>query len=154
MTIYKVQGKWPFPQDMLRYDGAAPIHEDLGLLQRLSAEFAESRDFMAQVHTVTLTSARSKFSIAFGSSRRWESFGWRVIEIEGEAIGQPQPPEAEDQKLERVARALCEARGVEPDSMQAYDNGTTAYTCTHAWRLAAGELKAAKLLAEHVEMLK
>lgn len=61
--------------------------------------------------------------------------------------------DAPEQRLERVARALCEARGVEPDSMQAYDNGTMVYTRTHAWRLAAAELKAAKLLADHVAML-
>lgn len=62
-------------------------------------------------------------------------------------------PESPEQRLERVARALCEARGVEPDKLVAYDNGTMLYTTTNAWRLAVEELTAAKLLADHVALL-
>ena len=58
-----------------------------------------------------------------------------------------------EQLLERVARSLCKARGVDPDSLVAYDNGTWANAHTYAWALAARELKAALLLADHVAML-
>ncbi len=55
--------------------------------------------------------------------------------------------------LERAGRGLCEARGVEPESMQPYDSGTTAYTMTNAWRLAAEELRQAHLIAMFVRTL-
>lgn len=63
-------------------------------------------------------------------------------------------PEPDEDTLERVARALCKARGVDPDAMQHYDDGTFAHRKTHAWRIAALELQAAKRLTEHVEMLR
>lgn len=57
------------------------------------------------------------------------------------------------ERLEQVARLLCEARGIEPDALQSYDNGTMALTRRPAWRNAAAELLRAKQLADHVRML-
>jgi hypothetical protein len=60
-------------------------------------------------------------------------------------------PEAHfEARLEQAARALCEARGIEPESMQPYDNGTMAYTRCPAWRIAAEEIRAARLMAQCV----
>lgn len=55
--------------------------------------------------------------------------------------------------LERAARGLCKARGIDPEAIQPYDNGTMAYTMQAAWRNAAKELRDAWLIAMFVRTL-
>lgn len=56
MKTYTVQGRWPFPLDMLRYDQAEPASEDgRALIERLSAEFTDAQTIKA-VFEVQLTS--------------------------------------------------------------------------------------------------
>lgn len=153
--VYTVQGHWPFPRDMLRYDDADPVTDsDDACIARLSTEQPESVEFMQATFDIKLRTDRSAFHLQYQSHKRWESFGWKITDIDGRSTSMTPPPNAAESKLERVARALCEARKVDPDSLVAYDSGTMAYTRTHAWRIAARELEAARLLAEHVEKLR
>jgi hypothetical protein len=72
---YIVEGAGHFPTDMLRYEGAYPYNESQsGLID--NSRFLPHR--------------KVKLSRAIGSradkpcAGRWQSFGWRVIEIDGE----------------------------------------------------------------------
>jgi hypothetical protein len=63
------------------------------------------------------------------------------------ATAQLASPEAHFEAcLERSARGLCKARGIDPEASAPYDSGTMAYTLRPAWRNAAEELRAFWLL--------
>lgn len=55
--------------------------------------------------------------------------------------------------LERAARGLCQARGLDPEALVPYNNGTMAFTRHEAWRNAAAELRDAWLVAMFVRTL-
>lgn len=72
---YVVRGHWPFPVDMLRYDGSrAASDADAAMIERLSAEHAPDRAAFKDVE-ISLLSDRQ---LPFNSAERWESFGWEV----------------------------------------------------------------------------
>jgi hypothetical protein len=69
---FNVAGKWPFPLDMLRYDGCWPAEsEDVDKLDRLlnDTEIRVTRRFY-------LTLATAKHGSP--TVERWQSFGWDV----------------------------------------------------------------------------
>ena len=69
---YTVNGHWPFPTDMLRYDQSrAASNEDAELINRLSGEFAPDREAFKNVE-ITLVGPSKP------ATERWESFGWSV----------------------------------------------------------------------------
>ena len=74
---YTVLGTWPFPVDMLRYDGSQPATPaDKAAVDRLSGEFAPDQQALRVPVAVTLEMG------ALGRRQpctaRWESFGWQV----------------------------------------------------------------------------
>lgn len=76
---YKVRGRWPFPVDMLRFDGSAPATEaDRALMSRLSAEHCEDVSYIRDENEVTLVREGVR-DLPFGSALRWQSFSWHVV---------------------------------------------------------------------------
>lgn len=47
----------------------------------------------------------------------------------------------ENKSFEAAARELCQLRGQDPDELEAYHNGTMAYTQQARWRNAQTELE-------------
>jgi len=87
---YVVRGHWPFPADMLRYDGSrAASADDQAKIDRLSSEFAHNRDAFKEVDIELI--GRSKPNTA-----RWESFGWSV------------PSDVEHVLFKRLAQQRCD----------------------------------------------
>ena len=67
---YKVRGCGFFPLDMLRYDASWPC--DSEAITRMT-------DHQSDLYTVRLRTAINRQP----TYARWQSFGWRVIEING-----------------------------------------------------------------------
>lgn len=72
---YAVRGSWPFPDDMLRYDGArGATPEDQAMIERLSGK-KEAPDLAAfEPVTINMIGARRP------TYRRWSSQLWTVVE--------------------------------------------------------------------------
>lgn len=69
---YTVIGKWPFPYDMVRYDGSRPATEaDEELIALYSGDHAPDRSVFKGV-AIDLVGPRRP------NVARWESFGWSV----------------------------------------------------------------------------
>ncbi len=64
-----------FPIDMLRYDSCWPAHEDGKITHTFHGRFVEEK--RAEPAEIELTGLREP------TKGRWESFGWKVIEIDG-----------------------------------------------------------------------
>lgn len=76
---YTVQGSWPFPLDMLRYDGAkAASPEDQELIDLYSAPAAESRQLMSEKVSIRLVMPDAGYWTP--NAGRWMSFGWAALE--------------------------------------------------------------------------
>jgi hypothetical protein len=72
---FKVRGKYPFPIDMLRYDGCIPDSE------RDSYAITATFPFGAERSELEVT-LRSFHELRNGPTQgRWRSFGWEVVEI-------------------------------------------------------------------------
>lgn len=74
---YTVTGRWPFPTDMLRYDGARPATAaDRRKIRRLTVGHPSARRSRTPVVSIDLVIPGA------GPRRprtaRWESFGWQV----------------------------------------------------------------------------
>lgn len=100
LNRYAVEGSGPFPADMLRYD---------------EARFADASS--EQVATegnqddcrilVRLTTERSANFLEFQSAKRWHSFGWKMVEVNGKPpmyIGLGDPPAPTREHLEARLR--------------------------------------------------
>jgi hypothetical protein len=69
---FTVEGAWPFPYDMLRYDCCYPASEQQSaIFEQLGRETTR-----AGVVTIELV-ARRRFA---PTSARWESFCWKVVQ--------------------------------------------------------------------------
>jgi hypothetical protein len=68
---FTVEGQYPFPIDMLRYDSAYPATSD-DAVQISAALRGLRRGDEKRTRTVTLRSFRQP------TAARWESFGWKV----------------------------------------------------------------------------
>lgn len=89
---YTVSGHWPFPLDMLRYDGARPaIEVDAALIGRLSGAHAPDRAALRERVVINLVT-RSTNPLHGPRAGRWASFGWQVLE---DASAGPIPPETQ-----------------------------------------------------------
>lgn len=80
---YIVEGKWPFPSDMLRRDWAnAATYADERLIALLERDFTDDLIDLRILYRVALTipAKHARFGPAVD---RWKSFGWRVISIDG-----------------------------------------------------------------------
>lgn len=69
--IIKVEGNYPFPIDMLRYDAVWPRTETDSYNISRSFHYAE-----AKMTVEVIRNAESSWKPTYG---RWESFGWKVI---------------------------------------------------------------------------
>ena len=67
--LYVVEGRGAFPLDMLRYDSSTPTTAQDGDL---------AREGLRRRRVALTTCDRRAPTI-----RRWESFAWRVVEVEG-----------------------------------------------------------------------
>jgi hypothetical protein len=77
MKIYsfKVEGGGAFPLDMLRYDRCWPApSQDVALIIEPPKGF---KPYSVELHS-TINH--------FPTEARWNSFGWRVIEVNGKAV--------------------------------------------------------------------
>lgn len=70
-TSFKVEGRGPFPIDMLRYDSAWPA-------TGADASIIENLNHVRERRTVTLNS----IGIGAPTIARWNSFLWRVVYAE------------------------------------------------------------------------
>lgn len=74
---YTVEGKWPFPLDMMRYDcSVGATAEDLETIVRLSSEHPDKSDLDGKFR-VKLVMTTGRFRPGWS---RWKSFGWKVID--------------------------------------------------------------------------
>lgn len=73
LVRFKVEGTWPFPVDMLRYDCCFPASQ---------ADVVRIEEMMVapDYGKVTIELEAVHHSRWAPTSARWESFGWRVIE--------------------------------------------------------------------------
>ncbi len=72
-SVIVVEGSGPFPIDMLRYDACIPATElDAGTIARTF----ERDDVHARVALRRLAAGDGPPTVG-----RWESFGWRIVEI-------------------------------------------------------------------------
>jgi hypothetical protein len=84
-----VEGRWPFPEDMLRHDQARPATEDDALMIKLLCGDAipGDRESLVRVVRVTLVmeSGDPLPSRPQGrwlpNDKRWRSFGWSVVDV-------------------------------------------------------------------------
>lgn len=73
---YTVTGRWPFPLDMLRYDGAvAASPSDQAKIELLSTEHMTDEAHAAGIVTIDLVTERGEYHLML-SADRWTSFGW------------------------------------------------------------------------------
>lgn len=73
---FVVEGSGSFPVDMLRYDACTPAHSDDAI-----SMVKHFRDYdYNEVRRVKLM-MRSSFAKTQPTAARWESFGWRVVEV-------------------------------------------------------------------------
>jgi hypothetical protein len=116
-TRYQVRGRWPFPIDMMRRDGAiAATPEDVIAIESLSGETAPDMDR----HTVHLVCMDPPNRFWQPNIERWRSYGWTVIVLDGAPVRDERPePEPEpaaaaipqddgrmDQYIARMMRTL------------------------------------------------
>lgn len=81
---FTVEGRGPFPFDMLRYDRAWPADQmSVTKLATLAQEFGYRRVELVRAYPVG-----GDPNPAF---ERWASYGWRVITISGEPFGLTPP---------------------------------------------------------------
>jgi hypothetical protein len=75
---YTVEGRWPFPLDMLRSDESVPATpEDKALIDRISLDFLTPGDTVSSCYTVRLVQSKRRRG---ANVERWASFGWKVID--------------------------------------------------------------------------
>lgn len=103
---YSVEGTWPFPTDMLRYDNAKPIGRvSRERVERLSKEHADSRDDIRNPQRVDLVSEQRPHAA------RWASFGWRII-TEPWCFEHPRAPSDEEIRKQALAKLTDEEKRV------------------------------------------
>ena len=75
-----------FPIDMLRYDGAHPRSEsESGKIADLLSYNAPIKDFKPDQLEIEIVGTHSGAPTA----RRWESFGWRVTDVNVDGVWEP-----------------------------------------------------------------
>lgn len=95
---YTVRGKWPFPYDMVRYDGSRPAtEEDEEKIRRYSMEYAPDRDVFKDVEIELVGPRRPNVA-------RWDSFGWSVP-TEDPFLRSRAVRERSDQEIRKAALA-------------------------------------------------
>lgn len=74
-TTFTVEGKYPFPVDMLRYDACWPKTSDDATQLAEAMRYVPRRTNLDKVRQVKLvTNAAERPTVG-----RWESFGWKVV---------------------------------------------------------------------------
>ena len=73
---YTVEGKLPFPIDMLRHDNSFPRGSEDA--DEISRSIARERDGTGP-YRVTLYRASLAIYSKYPTYGRWESFGWKVV---------------------------------------------------------------------------
>lgn len=75
---YTVEGRWPFPVDMLRRDRSRALTvDDQSVIDELSRDYAADRSMIARRVSINLV-IENATRYDFPNTARWESFGWRV----------------------------------------------------------------------------
>lgn len=78
MTTYTVEGDWPFPVDMLRYDGSSPAsEEDKKLIESLSGNLPPDGYTVFEKIRINLVLAEDSYFRP--AVARWETFDWDVV---------------------------------------------------------------------------
>lgn len=72
-TLYAVEGAGRFPFDMLRYDASYPLHEAHTGASGMGGDYDAPRRVVVLVH--------EGYREWRPTVARWESFGWRVVEL-------------------------------------------------------------------------
>jgi len=110
---YVVEGKGPFPLDMLRRDGARPAGEE----DRLALEAACGEPPSTKRHRITLVT-RERTTL----DERWESFGWRVVRPlrPWSPVSGYQGPEVDEDLPAPDTRHVVTMRIVCPDARTAF----------------------------------
>ena len=75
---FTVQGNGIFPLDMLRYDSCYPV-ESTSVNNITDGSYFNPGIYDQGIYTVTLRSERAP------TIGRWESFGWKVLDVKGVA---------------------------------------------------------------------
>lgn len=80
LTTFVVEGQYPFPVDMLRYDACYPATSEDAVQLAESMNFIRrnvlaTQDLEKRTRTVKLTTQLQNRP----TTGRWESFGWKVI---------------------------------------------------------------------------
>lgn len=104
MTKYSVEGFWPFPVDMLRYDGSEPASEDdKKLIASLGGKHPpEGYEGNEKTRISLVLNEDSYFRPAVG---RWESFDWDVV---------GHPESRQRAVVETVPKIPVPAKGIDP----------------------------------------
>jgi hypothetical protein len=76
LHTYTVRGLYSFPIDMLRYDRSFPTDESE------TGNIATTIPFMSNEVAKEPIEIRLT-GIAYPNMRRWDSFGWKVVEVDG-----------------------------------------------------------------------
>lgn len=79
LMMHEVEGKYPFPIDMLRYDQVVP-RDACDVLQIIDSWRREGGVHRLQLSGYVPTGVRTTLTTG-----RWESFGWRVLRTEAYA---------------------------------------------------------------------
>jgi hypothetical protein len=72
---FTVEGTYPFPTDMLRYDQCWPAREATDSIQLAESMMLRRTSEPNRKRRVTLTTN----NVNAPTTGRWESFGWRVV---------------------------------------------------------------------------
>ena len=83
LVTFTVEGHFPFPLDMLRYDQCYPANEtETARMDGAISPFRETNNIAGAPHRITLARAvnlsqrdAKRWQPTHG---RWESFGWKV----------------------------------------------------------------------------
>jgi len=75
MTTFTVEGTYPFPVDMLRYDACYPVTTEDAVELGTACDHRALKMSSRPIRRVTLGTMRQNRP----TTGRWESFGWKVI---------------------------------------------------------------------------
>ena len=78
--FFTVEGSLPFPIDMLRYDSAVPQDEDDS--ENILRSNGGCRPYTGKNPKYRIKLVRFSYGV-YPTIKRWESFGWNVISVNG-----------------------------------------------------------------------
>ncbi len=89
-SAFIVEGRGDFPHDMPRYDGCVPADAQDRVSVAITAE-NDPAAWRAKRRVRLFTLEDSPSAKRGPTVKRWESFGWKVIEVDGKPADDPIP---------------------------------------------------------------